>query len=229
MNQYSRFADDLPSPENEPVLIKYKVIAGYGTNILCPFCLSTARERLVIAMLSTTNVQNKKVLHLSPERNVFRFLSKQSEVTTSDITPAFYKNIDKNILSQDATKLSFRDNSFDMVIANHVLEHIPHDKQAIDEFFRVLKPNGLAILQVPYSETLADTIEEIDITDPHLRSLKFGQRDHVRIYSLKNYVQRLGDAGFNVNVISYDEMQHLYIYGIQKNESFFEITKPITS
>lgn len=228
-SQYSEFGDDHPAKENQYAISKFNVIAGYGKNIICPYCLSTARERLVIAILSQFDLQGKEILHLSPEKNVYHLISEQADVITSDITPGFYKTIDRSILWQDATKLTFRDNCFNMVIANHVLEHIPDDKQALKEIFRVLKPGGSAILQVPYSESINETFENSDITDPHVRSAMFGQNDHVRIYSLADYVQRLKNTGFTVRILSYDQLKHLYKYAIQKDECFLEIIKPSTS
>jgi predicted SAM-dependent methyltransferase len=114
-----------------------------------------------------------------------------------------------------------------MIIANHILEHIPDDHQAMKEIYRVLKPGGAAVLQVPYAESLKITFEDPAITDAKKRSFHFGQKDHVRIYSLNDYVQRLKRVGFAVNIISYVDMQDLYRYAIQQNECFLDIRKPL--
>jgi len=225
--QYFRFVDDWPASENKNAISKNNVIAGYGKNIICPNCLSNARERLVIAMLQHhVNILNKKILHLSPEKNVYQYLKSKSEVITADLVPGFYKNIDKQIKQEDAMAFSFADQSFDVVIANHVLEHISDDLKAMSEIFRVLKKGGVAILQVPYSETISATIEEPLIDNPAKQSALFGQKDHVRIYQLNDYISRLEQSGFIVSKISYKELSEFHQYAIQLDETFLEIKKP---
>lgn len=225
--QYFRFVDDWPASENKNALSINHVIAGYGKNIICPNCLSNARERLVIAMLQHhINIDNKKILHLSPEKNVYQFLKSKSQVVTADLVPEFYKNIDKLIKKEDATAFSFADLSFDVVVANHVLEHIPDDLTAMSEIYRVLKRGGVAILQVPYSETISESIEEPSINNPARQSALFGQKDHVRIYQLNDYVSRLEQSGFIVSKISYKELSAFHQHAIQLDETFLEIKKP---
>ena len=51
-------------------------------------------------------------------------------------------------------KLIFPNNSFDLIICNHVLEHVLRDDLAISEIYRVLKKNGMAFLMVPVDNTL---------------------------------------------------------------------------
>lgn len=74
--------------------------------------------------------------------------------------------------------LNFRDNHFDLFLCNHVLEHIPEDIRAMKEIFRVLKPGGHALLQVPISKNSAETVEDFTIEDPKKREELFGQFDH---------------------------------------------------
>ncbi|WP_431214680.1 class I SAM-dependent methyltransferase [Puia sp. P3] len=142
-------------------------------------------------------------------------------VTTVDLTPGFYRNIDSSVRYADATSLPFPDNSFDVLIANHVLEHIPEDAKAMKEMFRVLRNHGFAILQVPYSETLPTTIEEPFIDDPVRQAALYGQKDHVRIYSKTDYIHRLRQAGFHVDPLSPETLAPFRIYAIQENESVF--------
>ena len=140
------------------------------------------------------------------------------KVTTADITPGFYKNIDRSIRQADATKLPFSDETFDVVIANHILEHIPEDIKALKEFNRVLKKDGFAILQVPYSEKLKTTIEDPFIDNPELQERLYGQKDHVRIYALENYLERLRIANFHNNVLTGDLLKQFAVYAIQDKE-----------
>ncbi len=222
---YARFADSFPKREDREALQRNKVIAGYGYNIICPGCLSTARERLVLAWLHQWNISGWKVLHFSPEKPVSNFLQKHCNLITADLEPGFYKNIDRSIKKENALTLSFSNDSFDLLVANHILEHIPDDRTAIREFFRVLKPGARAILQVPYTNE-NPTIESSTIPDPKTASRLYGQKDHARIYNLRDYVTRLKETGFSIEVVQYNEMKHLHHFAIQENEDFLVITKP---
>ena len=225
---YQKFVPDYPSEENRQAIEKNQVVAGYGENIFCPNCMSTARERLVIGKLSELELKGKNILHLSPEKNIYHFIKNKATVTTADLLPGFYKTIDGLVQKQDATHFSFNNDRFDMVIANHILEHIPDDRKALSEIFRVLKPNGKAILQVPYSEMLEKTIEDPLIKDTARQSYLYGQKDHVRIYAFHDYLQRLEQAGFEIEVISFGELKEYYINAVQQSECFINIIKPST-
>ena len=225
---YSRLVPHHPSSDNKTALEKNNVIAGYGENILCPNCLSNARERLVIAMLqSKIPFAGKQILHLSPEQPVYKCISASAHVTTADFVPGFYRHIDPQVQFQDLHQLTYPNNYFDLLIGNHILEHIPDDALAMRELYRVLKPGGTAILQVPYSETIHQTLETPTISDPKQQSLLYGQQDHVRIYAKEDYAMRLRVAGFKVHIIGYDALQHFYKYAIQQGECFFQIEKPL--
>jgi SAM-dependent methyltransferase len=223
---YSKFIPDYPSAENAAAINNNAVIAGYGQNILCPACLSTARERLVIATLQNEfKPTGKKILHFSPEKNIYNFIKQRNEVITADIEPLFYKNIDAAIKNEDATRLSFANATFDLVIGNHIMEHIPDDRKALVEIYRVLKPGGRAILQVPYSTKITNTIEQPAIDDPQQQSELFGQKDHVRIYQLQDYTSRLQQCGFTVSIIEHEELKPYYKNAIQADEVFITILK----
>ncbi len=223
---YRKFVPDNPTDENKNAIALNQVIAGYGTNILCPACLSTARERLIMALLiNEFKPTGNYILQLSPERNLFRFLKKNNNVVTADIEPLLYKSIDAQVQHEDATCLSFSNNSFDVVVGNHIMEHIPDDRKAISEIYRILKPGGRAILQVPYSTTIANTFESPDLADPQKQSALFGQKDHVRIYRLQDYINRIKQAGFKVSVIEYNDLAVYHKNAIQDKEVFISIVK----
>ena len=98
----------------------------------------------------------------------------------------------------DIREIPFEDNTFDVVICNHTLEHVIEDLQSMKEFHRVLKPGGWGILNSPINEKRKVTYEDFSITDATEREKHFGQRDHVREYGL-DYTDRLKEAGFKVN------------------------------
>lgn len=218
-SRYQRFVPNYPKGNVAVSIIKHQVVAGYGDNVFCPHCMSKNRERLVVAVLADLiNVEGKSVLHFSPEPNVYRFLSTRATVTTVDLSPGFYRHIDSSVGFADATKLPFEDESFDLVIANHILEHIPEDEVAMGEILRVLKKGGTAMLQVPYSMALAQTIEDKSINDPEQQELLYGQKDHVRVYALKDYIRRLEQCGYQVELLADEQLAPFQVHAIQKDE-----------
>lgn len=220
--RYGRFVPEYPAPDIEETLRINHVIAGYGPNVYCPNCLSKNRERLVKAVIQHyLKIEGKQVLHFSPEKRLYRWLKKRALMTTVDIAPGFYMNIDSSIKYADATQLPFADGSFSLIIANHILEHIPEDSKAIKEMWRVLKNDGVALLQVPYSATLPTTMEEPYINDPARQAALYGKKDHVRIYAMKDYINRLEKAGFRVSVLTPEALVSFRAHAIQEDESVF--------
>ncbi len=192
-------------------VIKEKEIIGAGRrpNIICPFCQSTDRDRLVYYYLSNKiDIYNSqiKVLHIAPEPALYKFLRKRKNlnyITGTKYSEGIYFH--KDIDSMDLLDLPFKNEEFDLFISNHVLEHINDDAKAMSEIFRVIKKNGIAILQVPISYKIKSTYEDSTITDERLREEHFGQFDHVRIYG-RDYIDRLENAGFKVTPYSaYDD------------------------
>jgi ubiquinone/menaquinone biosynthesis C-methylase UbiE len=102
----------------------------------------------------------------------------------------------------DLTALTYENDFFDLIICNHVLEHIPDDKKAISEMYRALKKGGKAVITVPIDENLEKTYEDSNITSPADRLKHFGQWDHVRSYA-KDIKQRFENEGFNTELIQY--------------------------
>jgi SAM-dependent methyltransferase len=177
---------------------------GYGEqrpNVLSPSTLSLERHRLLWLYLQkeTTFFENElKVLHMAPEQcflSIFKKM-KNLDYTTADL---YSPIVD---VKADILDLPFEDKRFDFVFCNHVLEHIEDDAKAMSELFRVLKPGGIGIFQVPQDLSLEQTYENSSITSPEERAKHFGQYDHVRIYG-KDYFDRLRKAGFKVNEIDY--------------------------
>ena len=136
------------------------------------------------------------LLHIAPEKNLQKILKSFShiEYISRDLNPLMNCDIRLDIID-----MNFEDNFFDVIICIHVLEHIEDDQKAMSELFRVLKPERIAILQVPISKTLKETFEDFSITTPKGREKHFGQKDHVRIHG-KNYKNRLESVGFKVDL-----------------------------
>jgi len=170
-------------------------------NALSPSTLSLERHRLFWLFLKNETTffsEQLKVLHFAPEQAFYKRFKKlrNLEYITTDLSSPLAD------VKADICDLPFLDNEFDFIICNHVLEHIPNDKKAMEEIFRVLSQNGTAILQVPYKKELRETYEDNSITDPKERRRIFGQYDHVRIYGM-DYFETLQKIGFNVQGVDY--------------------------
>jgi SAM-dependent methyltransferase len=139
------------------------------------------------------------VLHVAPERILGQRLRAipGCEYHGGDLTAEFGPE------RIDVTDLEFPDQSIDIMMCNHVLEHVPDDRKAMAEIHRVLKPGGWALLLVPDLEgdEVADrTEEDPSVKDPAERLRRFGQEDHVRRYGW-DYLDRLTEAGLEVDRI----------------------------
>jgi len=163
-------------------------------NALCPSCLSLERHRLIwLYLKDKTDFFTKAhdVLHIAPEVCFIDRFEKLlgSRYITADIESPLAK------VKADIHHLPFPDRAFDIVLCNHVLEHVNDDIQAMREIARVLKPGGFAILQVPFYEPMVEeTYEDFTITDSKGREKAFGQSDHVRKYGY-DYPKRVEKAG----------------------------------
>ncbi len=170
-------------------------------NVLSPSTLSLERHRLLWIYLKNETglfTDNIKLLHFAPEQafyNRFRKM-KNLEYTTTDLNSPLAD------VKADICNLPFEDNSFDFILCNHVLEHIPDDTKAMQELYRVLKSGGTAILQIPQDLKRETTFEDNSITSRKERAKIFGQYDHVRIYG-RDYFNKLRSIGFNVQEVDY--------------------------
>ncbi|MGK0293007.1 MAG: hypothetical protein ACI9U1_001397 [Porticoccaceae bacterium] len=218
-----------PYGVDSAALANKRVIGGgYRLNALCPVCFATDRDRLLYLYLSKkTNLLSApvKLLHVAPEGHLSQLLHQHDNIDylTADLGA---KTV---MVKMDITKIDFPEHTFDAILCNHVLEHIPDDSQAMSELYRVLKPGGWAILQVPMSLTLKQTYEDPTKTTPAQRVTAFGQDDHVRIYAM-DYVLRLEAAGFEVKLFQW--WQHEVDFGgldncsgLLKDETLFFVTK----
>ena len=195
----------------------YRKFLPYGyqnlrLNALCPGTLSLERHRLLWLYLDRkTNflIDAIRVLHVAPEQVFYKKFKSFShwDYTTTDLHSPLAD------VKADICALPFEDNTYDFILCNHVLEHIPNDLKAMEELYRVLKPGGTAILQVPLEEDRENTFEDDSITDQQERTRIFGQYDHVRIYG-QDYYKRLQEVGFEaipmdfIKEVTEDDIQH---------------------
>jgi SAM-dependent methyltransferase len=198
----------------------------HGANDQCPSCGSLMRHRAILLYLRDVlhlPETESDVLHVGPAEAIRRRLT--------SVTPLRYLSLDIDPtladVQGDVTDLRFRDASFDFVLCVHVLEHVPDDRAAIGELFRVLRPGGRALIQVPPS-SLEVTLEDPTVTAPAERERLFGQHDHVRICGA-DYGGRLEQAGFDVELVDYVaqlDPRAQARYGLRVGEPFYLCTKP---
>lgn len=193
-------------------------------NAQCPNCKSLERHRALWLLMQQINWHKKgmHVLHFAPEIIFYQLFSsfKDIDYWSVDLDPKRYGGRVRKAV--DITDIPFDDNSFDLIMCTHVLEHIPDDRKAMSELYRVLKPKtGIAFLNVPMFN-LPTTFEDPKINTPELRLKYYGQADHVRAYGL-DYPQRLGNAGFSVQLFTFEDIDEksLKRYGLNKDEKIF--------
>ncbi|MFS4492259.1 class I SAM-dependent methyltransferase [Maribacter sp. 2308TA10-17] len=206
------------------VLKEKHVIGGMRAASGCYKCRSSQRERLIYTYLkekldihNSGNVNN--VLHIAPEPNLTRKLLdiEFENYVCGDLFTEGY-SYPNHVENMNVTSIPYPDESFDLIMCNHVLEHVPEDQIAMNELRRVLNKEGIAILQVPISKVLGETFEDFSVTNPSERKQVFGQYDHVRIYG-QDYVSRLENSGFKVKRVNISSEYPKY--GLNVEEDIF--------
>lgn len=213
-----------PGGSPYPALSEKRVIgASYRPNATCPRCHSNDRERLLYFYLrDRTSIFSAqlKLMHLAPEPQLYRLF--RSCVKLDYVTGDFDHPL--AMVRMDVIRIPCPDHSFDAVICCHVLEHVQDDRQAMHELYRILKPGGWAILQVPVALALEHTYENPAATTDEERIRNFGQRDHVRLYAANDYLARLRSVGFCAEALSFaNELGDMAIrqYGLLREEKIY--------
>jgi len=216
----------------ESVVSVEKQIIGAGRRKMeCPICHSAERDRLLYLYIKDylhlfENQEKINILHIAPEECLFSVFYKKinhQNYVCGDKFEEGYKYA-KHVQFIDVTDINYEDNYFDLILCNHVLEHIPNDRKAMQELHRVLKPGGKAILQVPLSHIIKDTCEDFSITNPAERIELFGQWDHCRIYARQDYEIRLKEAGFTFCPVKIP-VNNYPKYGLDEREEVMVVTK----
>jgi SAM-dependent methyltransferase len=177
---------------------KYKVAPVWGTR---------NHHRLIWLYLENeTNLLKKEniLLHIVPEYGIWKRLKSTAIIEYHPVELILNGKGEymKGSPVVDLTRLDYAGNTFDFIICNYILDHIQDDARAIKEMFRVLKPNGMALITVPNYQPDKDTIEDESITKPKERKKYFGEWNHYRKYG-KDLTARLQNAGFEVTEEDY--------------------------
>lgn len=212
---------------------KFREFAPFGEtkrmNAWCPNCESLERHRLLWMFFEKeTNLYTAsiKLLHIAPETVFFHRIKKQPNIDyhPCDIFPGLYPAGTKYL---DILNHQLPDDSFDVIICNHVFQYIEEDRRAMKSLYKLMKPGGWGIMQVPINTAKQVTYEDPDITDPLEREKAFGLKEHVRYYSF-DYPERLREAGFRVNVNDYTKKfsdDEIFKYGFYKGDAIYYCTK----
>lgn len=211
----------------------FREFAPFGDNrrknAWCPKCESLERHRLLwMYFENKTNLYKAplKVLHIAPETVFFRLFKKQKNI---DYHPGdIYPNLcPKGTAYFDLLNHNLPDNSFDVIICNHVFQYIEDDKKAMEQVYKLMKKGGWGVMQVPIDTSRKVTYEDYTITDPKERVKAFGLKEHVRYYSY-DYADRLITAGFSVLVDDYTAAftdEEIHKYGFWKGDAVYYCTK----
>lgn len=206
------------------VLNELDVVGSDLVNCACPKCGSNDRERHLLLFFKRSGmdrlISGAHILHFAPEPGIAAYVAA--------LAPARYVKADLFPAAQDVQKvdmlaMDFHAESFDLVIANHVLEHVDDDARALSEIRRVLRPGGLAVLQTPFSAMLDASFDDKGIQSKSARAFAYGQDDHVRLYG-KDIFSRFVAAGFVSRVTTHQSILSdivAKVHGVNPREPFF--------
>jgi SAM-dependent methyltransferase len=187
----------------------------------CAQCGSRERHRLLwlwVTEAGGNRLDRKRILHFAPEKALRAALRSNRGYETADLRqPGVTHQV-------DITRLPMAEATYDVIIANHVLEHIDDDRRAIGELFRVLRPGGIALLTVPLNPTRDTTYEDATITGPAERHAHFNATDHRRYYGL-DFADRVAGAGFQVETFRVSPPLEVR-YGLLPMEWLYVATRP---
>ena len=192
-------------------------VGYHEQDTVCPGCLSLNRHRSLLALLVTETDLfggGRRVVEVAPSPGFEALMRSQPDLdyTSFDLEPFAMEQ-------GDITAMSYPSGSIDYFICFHVLEHLPQDAAAISEIHRVLKPGGVAILQVPMDWGAPET-REYPAADPR-------ECGHVRRYG-RDFAGKLAAPGLAVRHVSVLEVlaeQTVQRYGLSPEPIFFA-TKP---
>jgi len=171
----------------------------------CPHCYASDRDRLYAIYFNnrfqTFDKEEYSFLDIAPSKHLADFVKRFGFIRyrSADL---FMEDVDDKV---DITDMNiYSDNSFDIILCSHVLEHIEDDRKAMSELYRILKPGGFGIVMVPIDLSLNEDFENPKYQTEAERWKYFGQNDHVRLYSKIGFVNKLSQTGFKISQLGVD-------------------------
>ena len=209
---------------------KLEITGSTSEDYGCVHCHSNDRLRHLYMYFDKLGlwsvIPGSRILHFAPEANLRAAITKLNPIEY--ILADFYP-LDERIRKIDITAIPFEDSTFDLLICNHVLEHVKDYVKALDEIFRILKPGGTGILQTPYSRLLKRNFEDENINTDELRLYFYAQKDHVRIFGEEQFLAGLKNAGFELNILKNNDIfspEETFRFGVNEKEDLIMVRKP---
>ena len=204
-------------------------------NYMCPHCGAADRDRLYALYLrdylaGVTSEGAVKLVDFAPSAPLSDFIRRLTARLPQDFSyrtaDLFMEGADDRV---DITDMrAYGDGSVDFFICSHVLEHVADDRKALGELRRILKPGGRGILVVPIVLTAEEIDEDPSVTDAAERWRRFGQDDHVRLYSKQGFLSRVREAGFAVEQLGREHFgaDTFRRHGITDRSVLYVVEKP---
>ena len=217
---------------------KYKIEQFETLNLAsysCPICGASDRDRLIALFIKewlkqNCELQNLSIIDFAPSPPLTSYIRREIsqlnlsvEYRTADL---YMENVDDKVDIMDIRSIYLSD-QFDFFICSHVLEHVMDDKKALGELYRILKPGGCGILMTPIHLEVESTDEDPSILDEAEKWRRFGQFDHVRLYSKNDFLFRIKEASFIVQQLGeeYFGKKSFYANGISDKSILYIVKK----
>lgn len=195
----------------------------------CPQCYASDRNRLIWLYLKeelkTYNSSENHFLDIAPDFQLRKKI-RQAIGETYRTADLFMSDVDDKV---DICNMDiYSANSFNYLLCSHVLEHVEDDNKALNEFFRILKPGGKAILLVPILLTLEKDLEDQSIASESDRWKYYGLGDHLRLHSKKGFQDKIISAGFKLETLGIDHFgdSTFFLHGLNKKSVLYIAQKP---
>lgn len=197
-------------------------------NYGCPVCGAYDRDRLMIAFLEEVRAEGSeklRMLQIAPSSAIERYALGRDDILyeSTDLMMAgvtFQADLQHMDMVADET--------YDIIVCAHVLEHVENDAKAMGELHRILKPDGVCLVLVPLIVGKENTEEQWGCSiEENWR--RFGQGDHSRLYGKEDFIRRLQEAGFYVNELGKDWFGDAFYqeYGFDDLSIMYVATKEI--
>lgn len=171
----------------------------------CPVCGAADRDRLIVSFLKKAGLreaaEGTRVLQVAPADAVNRWLVNYCPQLSYETTDLFMEGVTFQADIQDLS--SVEDETYDLIICSHVLEHVRDDRRALRELCRILKADGLLVFLVPVNLDASEVDEEWGLSEEE-NWKRFGQGDHCRRYGKAGLMQRLEETGMKVHSLGRD-------------------------